>query len=193
MMASARPTTATLTSESLKAPAAMIGDNNEAAGNGTGFDNDDNDDELSKLKQSLQREKAAKRKMYGYLVKIADELKVLREESDHLRNAADYSRKAWYEGGMWRGPNVLPTAAATSSSSPNISLHKRKDMGGSNIGGDGYSRVGGNENNYNNNNYQVREGTTIHNAPTMVPRAPVSLSDLFLDMVSKYSISCWSQ
>ncbi len=164
-------------SESLKSPAAMIDDNisnnnnnnnnNDAAGNVGG-----DDDELSKLKQSLQREKAAKRKMFGYLVKIADELKVLREESDHLRNAADYSRKAWYEGGMWRGPNVLPTAAV-SSSSPNISLHK--DVGSSGIGGDGYySGVGGNENNNNNN------------ATNMVPRAPVSLSDLFLDMVSKY-------
>ena len=41
-------------------------------------------DELTKLKISLQREKAAKRKMYSYLVKIADELKTLRNESEQL-------------------------------------------------------------------------------------------------------------
>ncbi len=35
------------------------------------------DDEVAQLKVSLQREKAAKRKMYSYLVKIADELKSL--------------------------------------------------------------------------------------------------------------------
>jgi len=35
------------------------------------------DDEIAQLKVSLQREKAAKRKMYSYLVKIADELKSL--------------------------------------------------------------------------------------------------------------------
>eukprot|EP00985_Skeletonema_marinoi_P005519 scaffold2395_cov83-Skeletonema_marinoi.AAC.1 len=69
------------------------------------------DDEIAQLKVSLQREKAAKRKMYSYLVKIADELKSLRNESEQLIHAAEYARKAWYEGGMWRGPNVLPAAA----------------------------------------------------------------------------------
>ena len=68
------------------------------------------EDEVAQLKVSLQREKAAKRKMYSYLVKIAEELKSLRNESEQLINAAEYARKAWYEGGMWRGPNVLPGA-----------------------------------------------------------------------------------
>lgn len=57
------------------------------------------EDEVTKLKTSLQREKAAKRKMYSYLVKIADELKTLRNESEQLIHAAEYARKAWYEGG----------------------------------------------------------------------------------------------
>ena len=74
----------------------------------------DDDDEVTKLKTAIQREKAAKRKMYGYLVKIADELKTLRTESEQLINAAEYARRAWYEGGMWRGPNVLPGAYAGS-------------------------------------------------------------------------------
>ena len=68
-------------------------------------------DEVTQLKTSLQREKAAKRKMYTYLAKIADELKTLRGESGQLIHASESARKAWYEGGMWRGPNVLLGAA----------------------------------------------------------------------------------
>ena len=67
----------------------------------------DEADEVEKLKAAIQREKAAKRKMYGYLVKIADELKTLRNESEQLINAAEYARRAWYEGGMWRGVRAI--------------------------------------------------------------------------------------
>jgi hypothetical protein len=42
------------------------------------------DDEIAQLKVSLQREKAAKRKMYSYLVKIADELKSLVSHSVYI-------------------------------------------------------------------------------------------------------------
>jgi len=51
--------------------------------------------------------------MYGYLVKIADELKTLRAESEQLICASEYSQKAWHEGGMWRGPNVLAAVPRT--------------------------------------------------------------------------------
>jgi len=42
------------------------------------------DEQVANLTTALQREKTAKRKMYGYLVKIADELKTLRAESEQL-------------------------------------------------------------------------------------------------------------
>lgn len=120
-------------------------------------------DEISQLKTSLQREKAAKRKMYSYLVKIADELKTLRTESEQLIHASEYARKAWYEGGMWRGPNVLPGASGIGSPSG----------GGSSARGDsdgvGGGASGGNE-----------EEGMMAMGPALVPRAPVSLSDLFL-------------
>jgi hypothetical protein len=179
------PPAATLTSEALKAPAAMIDDSKDDA-------NDGDHDEITKLKLSLQREKAAKRKMYSYLVKIADELKVLREESDNLRrNASDYSRgKAWYEGGMWRGPNVLPSAtAAPTVNSPSIQLNKRGVSGEQQQqqqeqhGDDGYSRVSTMD--YQGGGTAAAAGGGEGVANTCVPRAPVSLSDLFLDMVSK--------
>ena len=142
--------------------------------------NEPPNDEVTKLKTSLQREKAAKRKMYSYLVKIADELKTLRNESEQLIQASEFARKAWYEGGMWRGPNVLPGAAGimivnsnhggTSSTSPTGNTDNS-----STAGQDG-----------NNNN--IDEGSPVGGGPMLVPRAPVSLSDLFLDIVSKYRL-----
>lgn len=138
--------------------------------------NPDSTDELTQIKASLQREKAAKRKMYSYLVKIADELKTLRNESEQLIHAAEYARKAWYEGGMWRGPNVLPAAAGLGSPSK---LQQQMHGGGGVSGGnaDSSSQGGGNA----NNNEGVGAGPAGGMAgPTMVPRAPVSLSDLFL-------------
>lgn len=50
------------------------------------------DDEIAQLKVSLQREKAAKRKMYSYLVKIADELKSLVSLSVHSSCIASLKR-----------------------------------------------------------------------------------------------------
>jgi hypothetical protein len=107
-------------------------------------------DEITQLKASIAREKAAKRKMYGYLVKIADELKTLRNESEQLINAAEYARRAWYEGGMWRGPNVLPGTFAGRGE---------------------------------------EEGSAEQPPNFSVPQAPVSLSDLFLDLVTVTAFS----
>ena len=71
---------------------------------------------VTKLTATLKREKATKRKIYSYLVKIADELKTLRNKSKQLINAPEYARKAWHKGGMWRGPNILPSAATLNNS-----------------------------------------------------------------------------
>lgn len=140
-----------------------------------GTSSSSSDEELiTKLKTSLQREKAAKRKMYSYLVKIADELKTLRNESEQLINAAEYARKAWYEGGMWRGPNVLPGAYGGS-----IAMGNSNTSGGNNDGGgdnNGAAEAGSNN---------EESASTQGGGMMFVPRAPVSLSDLFLDIVSK--------
>jgi hypothetical protein len=122
-------------------------------------------------------------KMYGYLVKIADELKNLRAESEQLINASEYAQKAWHEGGMWRGPNVLPGAAASSG----MDASRRNSPGamgslgiGMGAGGGGGGRGGQDVNNGGGNNGQGAGG-----GPGLVPRAPVSLTDLFLDIVSE--------
>lgn len=123
----------------------------------------EDEDEVAQLKVSLQREKAAKRKMYSYLVKIAEELKSLRNESEQLINAAEYARKAWYEGGMWRGPNVLPGAGQHAV---------RSNYGSSS------------ENNSDEGDTEAAATLMGLNGPSLVPRSPVSLSDLFLDLVT---------
>ena len=128
------------------------------------------DDEIQKLKANLAREKAAKRKMYSYLVKIADELKTLRSESEQLIKTAEYARKAWYEGGMWRGPKILPGAGGMGSSGGSVEMQGGNTAGAANPGTNSGANTG-------------PAGTSI------VPRAPVSLSDLFLDLVTVTAFS----
>ena len=127
------------------------------------------------------------KKMYGYLVKIADELKTLRAESEQLICASEYSQKAWHEGGMWRGPNVLPGASA--SSKPGLDASRKPstlDGGSNNIHGND----GGGNGNGNGNGGGGRGGGAANNpcsgGPALVPRVPVSLTDLFLDIVSEF-------
>lgn len=137
-------------------------------------------DEVTQLKTSLQREKAAKRKMYTYLVKIADELKTLRGESEQLIHASEYARKAWYEGGMWRGPNVLPGAAAAGLNRQQIGSPNNAAVASASSAGGG----GAPSSSSGNPGEGAMGGIGGIGGPALVPRAPVSLSDLFLDIVT---------
>ncbi|KAI2505994.1 Bacterial low temperature requirement A protein (LtrA) [Fragilaria crotonensis] len=67
---------------------------------------------LAGLKVQVKDEKAAKRKLYASLVKLAQEFKRLRTEVQPLKDAMDYANRPWYEGGMWRHPSILPGAAS---------------------------------------------------------------------------------
>ena len=66
--------------------------------------------DLAKAKEGLTKEKSAKRKLYSSLVKLANELKRTRSDTEGLIEAAKYADRNWYEGGMWRGPELLPGA-----------------------------------------------------------------------------------
>ena len=59
-------------------------------------------------RKEVKKEKAGKRKLYLSLVKLAEELKKLRSESAPLEARAQYRNQTWYEGGLWRAPQVLP-------------------------------------------------------------------------------------
>ena len=82
-------------------------------------------------------------------------------------NAAEYSKVKWYEGGMWRGPNVLPGAAQHAAARSSYESSNNSEDDGE-LGGGG------------------REAAAT---PSLVPRAPVSLSDLFLDLVTVTAFS----
>lgn len=90
------------------------------------------DEQLAYLKTQIQEEKAGKRKLFHSLVKLANELRRLRTESMPIMEQQEYADRNWYEGGMWRAPQVLPGIAsqhgptlrtvATSSARQAISL-----------------------------------------------------------------------
>lgn len=70
-------------------------------------------EKLSKAKYEIQVEKDMKRKLYKGLVKLAAELKSAREEYKELKEQSEVGEKNWYEGGMWRGPELLPGIQAS--------------------------------------------------------------------------------
>jgi hypothetical protein len=107
-------------------------------------------EDLQDVKEQLTKEKTSKRKLYSSLVKLAQELKKTRDEYNQLaamasnsQYSSQVSRLNWYEGGVFRRPELLPV------------IHD-------NIGGE-------------------QLASHIHAVPTITP--PVSLSDLFFDMV----------
>lgn len=51
------------------------------------------------------------------MVKLANELKDLKSESVQLREMVGKSPQNWYDGGMWRSPNVLPQITSGDSNS----------------------------------------------------------------------------
>jgi hypothetical protein len=59
-------------------------------------------------KAQAKNEKAGKRKLFHSLVKLAEELKRVRHVSKPLQANAEYANQAWYQGGMWRAPQLLP-------------------------------------------------------------------------------------
>ena len=69
---------------------------------------DDYQQQLASYKSQITQEKAGKRKLFHSLVKLAGELKRVREETVPLQEHAKYANRAWYEGGLWRAPRVLP-------------------------------------------------------------------------------------
>ncbi|KAL7581512.1 hypothetical protein ACA910_022081 [Epithemia clementina (nom. ined.)] len=66
------------------------------------------EEQLSIVKEQVQQEKAGKRKLFLSLVKLANELRRVRDESVPLLEQREYAERNWYDGGIWRAPAVLP-------------------------------------------------------------------------------------
>jgi Bacterial low temperature requirement A protein (LtrA) len=68
--------------------------------------------QIQQLKKQILEEKAGKRKLFHSLVKLANELKRIKQESVPLVEQQSYDNRNWYDGGMWRAPEVLPGVTA---------------------------------------------------------------------------------
>jgi len=66
------------------------------------------EDQLALAKDQVKKEKAGKRKLFHSLVKLANELRRTRDESIPLLEQRNYADKMWYDGGIWRAPELLP-------------------------------------------------------------------------------------
>lgn len=78
--------------------------------------------DLKRLRSELAQEKYAKRKLYSSLIKLANELKRTKEASvDSNITPVD---KPWYQGGMWRSPELLPSVQKTGDKASALKLGK---------------------------------------------------------------------
>ncbi|GKY99902.1 hypothetical protein MPSEU_000943800 [Mayamaea pseudoterrestris] len=74
-------------------------------------------DQLASLREQISHEKAGKRKLFHSLVKLADELRMEKQISSALADQAAYGDRNWYDGGLWRSPELLPAVAQNVSQS----------------------------------------------------------------------------
>jgi len=79
---------------------------------------------LEKTTKLLEEENDMKRKLYQSMVKIAKELKVLREEQNHNLEVAKFQSQKWYDGGIWRCPDINPRVVAD----PEITRYQREPV-----------------------------------------------------------------
>jgi hypothetical protein len=77
----------------------------------------DYDATIAMYNAQIAQEKAGKRKLFHSLVKLATELKRVQSDAVPLQEQAAYANRAWYQGGMWRPPKVLPAVQQHSRNS----------------------------------------------------------------------------
>jgi hypothetical protein len=63
---------------------------------------------LVNYKIQVRKKKAGKCKLFHSLVKLAEELKGVWNESKPLQANVSYANQMWYKGGLWRASTVLP-------------------------------------------------------------------------------------
>jgi Bacterial low temperature requirement A protein (LtrA) len=72
------------------------------------------DQQVANLKRQVLEEKAGKRKLFHSLVKLANELRRFKQDEKEATWYANQGAARWYDGGMWRAPQVLPAVASSS-------------------------------------------------------------------------------
>ena len=84
-------------------------------------------EKLHNVKQELHAEKSVKNKLYKGLVKLASELKDARTEAKSLKENLHAEHRSWYEGGMWRAPELLPQVAERNKEPDTVAPKRGKD------------------------------------------------------------------
>ena len=129
-------------------------------------------EELRLAQEQIAVEKAGKRKLFHSLVKVANELRKTKEEQQerqqtHFDRDTTERAKQWYDGGLWRAPQILPSVQQGHPSS----LHHPKSsppLGDNNDAGIHTSNV----------------KTSLAPTPSRAGvREAISLSDLFFHLV----------
>ena len=64
-------------------------------------------EELRLAQEQIAVEKAGKRKLFNSLVKVANELRKTREEQQQAKRDTEAAERTWYDGGLWRAPQIL--------------------------------------------------------------------------------------
>jgi hypothetical protein len=135
-------------------------------------------------KEQIAMEKAGKRKLFHSLVKLANELRKMKDRSEGMEEQHEYYyNRPWYQGGMWRAPAVLPalgileTATTTNDSAVNSPLpsQQQQTFTASGAVGSPYPH------------YPAQPDAAASQSPDkslgMLLAAPISLSDLFFSLV----------
>ena len=65
-------------------------------------------DKLKSNREELKNERERKNKLYKGLVKLASELKDSQSKIHELKSLRHGDERNWYDGGMWRAPELLP-------------------------------------------------------------------------------------
>lgn len=125
--------------------------------------------QLEYYKEQIALEKAGKRKLFHSLVKLANELRKMKDRATPMEEQRDYYyNRPWYQGGMWRAPAVLPALeileTAADSAHPSQQHQQEPD-----------------------HNYQQPQQQVFDPQPDksfgLLLASPISLSDLFFSLV----------
>ena len=146
------------------------------------------EEQLAAAKDQIAQEKAGKRKLFHSLVKLANELRRTRNESVPLVEKQRYEEMRWYEGGMWRAPQVLPALAGGMGSSSSSSSRTKAEATASSADEDApmaaaaaAAAAATNEPDMDALSRRATRPALAHRTARI--RGAISLSDLFFNLV----------
>ena len=141
-------------------------------------------EELRLAQEQIAVEKAGKRKLFHSLVKVANELRKTREEQQVKQDREVAERtKQWYDGGLWRAPQILPSVQQEHPTSHHYSKSTQRMMNRRHNNINDKNNENDNGNHENENDIRRNKNKTVPVPPSRGGREAISLSDLFFHLV----------